>query len=225
MGVPVRSRRQSSCRLSLLCRRLHWRISSLCASFSQCFVKLFVVLSFYSCRAGGPAYVCSRNKICVIATGVLMVTAILVIVTKRGPSSYPYFSLTPVEQTQVLATSAQFTVTTQPPTTTRAKLTTRAKEITHPPTTPQPSQSSGTTQRSEKTLAAKTQNVSVVLTAGHGSSQISIKPERIPAVASLSNVYISVLTVPSYHNPRFSFQLMTWLQTFNPEQVDVHTCN
>ena len=80
------------------------------------------------------------------------------------------------------------------------------------------------TEAEQLTRPASTPDVSVVLNGSHGSSQISITPERVPTIESLSNVYLSILTMPQFHGTRFSFQLMTWLQTFNPVQVHTQPC-
>ena len=52
---------------------------------------------------------------------------------------------------------------------------------------------------------------------------IDIKPERKPPLANLSDVYISVLTAPVYHNSRFAVQYLTWLQTVDPKNVSQFT--
>ena len=46
-----------------------------------------------------------------------------------------------------------------------------------------------------------------------------IKPERLPAPVNSSDIYISVLTAPVYHNSRFALQYLTWLQTVDPKNV------
>ena len=65
-----------------------------------------------------------------------------------------------------------------------------------------------------------TSNVSMSLFASDHSSVV-VRPERVVTSADVSNVFVSILTVPKYHGHRFSYQLMTWVQTFNPAQVCV----
>lgn len=48
---------------------------------------------------------------------------------------------------------------------------------------------------------------------------LEIKPERLPAPVNSSDIYISVLTAPVYHNSRFALQYLTWLQTVDPKNV------
>ena len=57
------------------------------------------------------------------------------------------------------------------------------------------------------------------LTLPDGSSDFVIKPERIPPPDNGSDIYISVLTAPVYHESRFALQYVTWLQTVDPKNV------
>ena len=52
---------------------------------------------------------------------------------------------------------------------------------------------------------------------------VEIKPERLTPPADSSDVYISLLTAPRYHDTRVSLQYLTWFQTVAPEQVQ-YTC-
>ena len=65
-----------------------------------------------------------------------------------------------------------------------------------------------------------TSNVSMSLFASDRFSVV-VQPERVVTSADVSNVFVSILTVPKYHRYRFAYQLMTWVQTFNPAQVCV----
>ena len=51
---------------------------------------------------------------------------------------------------------------------------------------------------------------------------MEIRPERLSPPENSSDIYYSVLTAPPFHNTRFSFQYLTWLQAVNPEQVHVY---
>ena len=48
---------------------------------------------------------------------------------------------------------------------------------------------------------------------------VEIRPERIPPPAHSSDIYISLLTAPKFHDTRISLQYLTWLQTVDPKQV------
>ena len=48
---------------------------------------------------------------------------------------------------------------------------------------------------------------------------VEIRPERLPPPAHSSDVYISLLTAPKFHDTRISLQYLTWLQTVDPKQV------
>ena len=64
-----------------------------------------------------------------------------------------------------------------------------------------------------------TANMTMEVTSSDGKAVI-VRPERVvPPAANVSNVYVSVLTVPKLHESRLSYQLMTWTQSFNPRQV------
>lgn len=43
--------------------------------------------------------------------------------------------------------------------------------------------------------------------------------ERVELADDGSNIYISVLTTPGYHDSRLSRQYITWMQTVHPKQV------
>eukprot|EP00731_Ephydatia_muelleri_P007076 Em0003g1324a len=47
--------------------------------------------------------------------------------------------------------------------------------------------------------------------------------ERVELADDGSNIYISVLTTPGYHDSRLSRQYITWMQTVHPKQVHVVT--
>ena len=51
------------------------------------------------------------------------------------------------------------------------------------------------------------------------SADIKVKPERLPPPANSSDIYISVLTAPVYHDKRFAVQYLTWLQTVDLKNV------
>ena len=51
------------------------------------------------------------------------------------------------------------------------------------------------------------------------SPTLKIRPERLDTHIN-PNIYMSVLTVPKHHPTRFALQLLTWMQTFNPKQVN-----
>ena len=61
-----------------------------------------------------------------------------------------------------------------------------------------------------------TANVTMPLMA---STAVVVRPERVYPAADVSNVFVSILTVPKLHNSRLSYQLMSWIQSFNPKQV------
>ena len=48
---------------------------------------------------------------------------------------------------------------------------------------------------------------------------VEIRPERIPPPAHSSDIYISLLTAPKFHDTRISLQYLTWLQAVDPKQV------
>ena len=48
---------------------------------------------------------------------------------------------------------------------------------------------------------------------------VEIRPERLPPPAHSSDIYISLLTAPRFHDTRVSLQYLTWLQTVDPKQV------
>jgi hypothetical protein len=48
---------------------------------------------------------------------------------------------------------------------------------------------------------------------------VEIRPERLPPPAHSSDVYISLLTAPRFHDTRVSLQYLTWFQTVDPKQV------
>ena len=48
---------------------------------------------------------------------------------------------------------------------------------------------------------------------------VEIRPERLPPPAHSSDIYISLLTAPKYHDTRISLQYLTWIQTIDPKQV------
>ena len=48
---------------------------------------------------------------------------------------------------------------------------------------------------------------------------VEIRPERLPPPADSSDIYISLLTAPRFHDTRVSLQYLTWFQTVDPEQV------
>lgn len=52
------------------------------------------------------------------------------------------------------------------------------------------------------------------------SPSVTIRPERFDTVYISPEVYMSILTTPKHHPTRFSLQLLTWMQTFNPKQVN-----
>ena len=52
-----------------------------------------------------------------------------------------------------------------------------------------------------------------------GGSGAKVKPERLPPLANSSDIYISVLTAPVYHDKRFAVQYLTWLQTVDLRNV------
>lgn len=51
---------------------------------------------------------------------------------------------------------------------------------------------------------------------------VEIRPERLPPPDQSSDIYISLLTAPKFHNMRFSLQYLTWLQTIDPKQVTLY---
>ena len=52
------------------------------------------------------------------------------------------------------------------------------------------------------------------------SETVLITPEKLDQNKYINeDVYMSVLTTPKHHESRFAYQLLTWLQTFNPNQV------
>ena len=52
------------------------------------------------------------------------------------------------------------------------------------------------------------------------NTTVTVRPEKNTSIASsASNVFVSVLTTPVLHSKRLSYQLMTWIPTFNPSQV------
>ena len=51
------------------------------------------------------------------------------------------------------------------------------------------------------------------------SPTLTIRPERFHTYIN-PNIYMSVLTVPKHHPTKFALQLLTWMQTFNPKQVN-----
>ena len=51
---------------------------------------------------------------------------------------------------------------------------------------------------------------------------VEIRPERLPPPADSSDIYISLLTAPRFHDTRVSLQYLTWFQTVDPEQVQYH---
>ena len=54
---------------------------------------------------------------------------------------------------------------------------------------------------------------------------VEIRPERLPPPAHSSDIYFSLLTASKFHNLRFSYQYLTWLQTVDPKQVTIKpTC-
>ena len=57
------------------------------------------------------------------------------------------------------------------------------------------------------------------MTLPDGTAHIVIKPERIPTPYNGSDIYISLLTAPVYHESRFALQYVTWLQTVDPKHV------
>ena len=51
-------------------------------------------------------------------------------------------------------------------------------------------------------------------------SSILITPEKLDQNKYISeDVYMSLLTTPRHHESRFALQLLTWMQTFNLNQV------
>ena len=54
---------------------------------------------------------------------------------------------------------------------------------------------------------------------------VEIRPERLPPPADSSDIYISLLTAPRFHDTRVSLQYLTWFQTVDPEQVQYHMNN
>ena len=52
-----------------------------------------------------------------------------------------------------------------------------------------------------------------------GSAGAKVKPERLPPPANDSDIYISVLTAPVYHDKRFAVQYLTWMQTVDLKNV------
>ena len=52
-----------------------------------------------------------------------------------------------------------------------------------------------------------------------GSAAVKTTPERLPPPANSSDIYISVLTAPVYHDKRFAVQYLTWLQTVDVKNV------
>ena len=54
---------------------------------------------------------------------------------------------------------------------------------------------------------------------------VEIRPERLPPPAHSSDIYISLLTAPKFHDTRVSLLYLTWLQTINPKQVSLHDRN
>ena len=48
---------------------------------------------------------------------------------------------------------------------------------------------------------------------------VEIRPERLPPPVHSSDIYISLLTAPKFHDTRVSLQYLTWLQTIDPKQV------
>ena len=54
---------------------------------------------------------------------------------------------------------------------------------------------------------------------------VTVRPERVIPHADVSNVYVSILTVPKLHGSRLSYQLMSWIQSFKPQQVGGVTLN
>ena len=80
--------------------------------------------------------------------------------------------------------------------------------ITASPTTPPPNYGSRT----------QTTNVTMSLMASDRTTVV-VRPERVYPAADVSNVFVSILTVPKLHNSRLSYQLMSWIQSFDPKQV------
>ena len=56
----------------------------------------------------------------------------------------------------------------------------------------------------------------LTLSGGFGAK---VKPERLPPPANSSDIYISVLTAPIYHDKRFALQYLTWMQTVDLKNV------
>ena len=158
------------------------------------------------CRTTRPVY--ARSCVYVIASMVLLLVCLVVWMRSRGSVEYQSSSWMQLEQTQDPFNGTGDDLAAKKTLRTDAQLPrlTEAEQLTN---TPRP---------------ASTPDVSVVLNVTHGSSQITITPERVPTIESLSNVYLSILTIPRFHSTRFSFQLMTWLQTFNPVQVHTQPC-
>ena len=84
-----------------------------------------------------------------------------------------------------------------------------------------PSETSSDLQKVEKTLkpppGAPTIDRQDLPFLTRGS--VEIRPERLPPPAHSSDVYISLLTTPKFHDTRISLQYLTWLQTVDPKQV------
>ena len=56
------------------------------------------------------------------------------------------------------------------------------------------------------------------------SETVLITPEKLDQNKYISEeVYMSLLTTPRHHESRFAHQLLTWMQTFNPNQVIPYT--
>ena len=59
----------------------------------------------------------------------------------------------------------------------------------------------------------------IVIHSPKGELPFLVKPERLPPPANSSDIYISVLTAPVYHDKRFAVQYLTWLQTVDLKNV------
>ena len=75
--------------------------------------------------------------------------------------------------------------------------------------------------RGSTTLSLYTLPVKTWISSMMSNSVREIRPERLPPPANSSDIYFSLLTVPKFHDTRFSLQYLTWLQTIDPKQVRI----